>query len=202
MLTWMQVSQSLFSMIQILAALFLLLLVLFFIIPLNISFEFRKRGPMIQASYKIIWLGVAIKKGYIEPTAADEASSIDAPAHSSSHTLDIKSLVDAILAIILALKDLCKSINFKKASCSLSFGLNDPAQTAVICGYLWSLAAATGPLSTSIHIEPCFQEGRLEGEIKVELGARMLWTSVALINSLREKKIRKLLIMIIRETLS
>jgi len=62
MLTWMQVSHSLFSMILILAALILLFLVLFFIIPLNLSFGLRIRGPMMQMSYKIIWLGVAIKK--------------------------------------------------------------------------------------------------------------------------------------------
>lgn len=198
MLTWMQVS---ISMVLILAALFLLLLVLFFIIPFNLSLGFRKRGPMMQVSYKIIWLGVAEKKGFIEPASADEPSSIDAPAHSFSYPLDIKSLLDAIPSILSALKYLCKSINFQKASCSLCFGLGDPVQTALMSGYLWSVASATDLLGTSILIEPCFEEERLEGDITVELGVRMLWPSVALINALREKKIRKLLIMIIRERL-
>lgn len=202
MLTWMQVSHNLFSMIQILAALFLLLLVLLLVIAFNLSFGFRKRGPMMQVSYKIIWLGVAIKKGYIEPTSTDEPSSIDAPAHGSSSTHDIKSALNGILALLPTLKDLCKSISFQNVSCSLRFGLDDPVQTAVICGYLWSVASATGPLGTNIRIEPCFEEERLEGDIEVELRIRMIWTSVALINALREKKIRKILIMIIREKLS
>lgn len=194
MLTWMQVS---ISMALILAALFLLLLVLFLIIPLNLSIGFKKRGPMMQVSYKIIWLGVAIKKGFIEPASADEAGSTDAPEHSSSRPLDIKSMLDAIPAVTPALKYLCKSINFQKASCSLCFGLDDPVLTAVMSGYLWSVASAA--LGTSIQIEPCFEEERLEGDITVELGVRMLWPSVALFNALREKKIRELLIMIIRE---
>ncbi|NMC10938.1 MAG: hypothetical protein GYA39_08205, partial [Methanothrix sp.] len=48
--------------------------------------------------------------------------------------------------------------------------------------------------------EPCFEEERLDGDITFELGVRMLWSSVALIGALREKKIRELLIMIIRDT--
>jgi len=205
MFTWMQVSHNLFSMILILAALFLLFLVLFLITPLDLSLGFRIRGPLMQVSYKIIWLGVAIKKGFrdfmptIEPASADEPSSTDSPEHSSSHPVGIKSLLDAIPAAIPSLKYLSKSINFQKASCSLCFGLYDPVQTAVMSGYLWSLAAATGHLRTSIHIEPCFEEQLLEGDITFELGVRMLWPSVALINALREKKIRELLIMIIRE---
>lgn len=145
------------------------------------------------------------KKGFrdfmptIEPASADEPSSTDSPEHSSSHPVGIKSLLDAIPAAIPSLKYLSKSINFQKASCSLCFGLYDPVQTAVMSGYLWSLAAATGHLRTSIHIEPCFEEQLLEGDITFELGVRMLWPSVALINALREKKIRELLIMIIRE---
>ncbi|NMB85445.1 MAG: DUF2953 domain-containing protein, partial [Methanothrix sp.] len=153
---------------------------------------------MMQVSYKIIWLGVAIKKGFIEPASPDEPSSIDAPEHSSSRLPDIKFMLDAIPAAIPTLKDLSKSINFQKVSCSLCFGLEDPAQTAVMSGYLWSAASAADPLRASIHIEPCFEEERLDGDITFELGVRMLWSSVALIGALREKKIRELLIMIIR----
>ena len=194
MFTWMQVSHNLFSMILILAALFLLFLVLVLITPFDLSLGFRIRGPLMQVSYKIIWLGVVIKKGFIEPASDDEPSSTDATGQGSSPPLG--SLLDAILAILPALKDLSKSINLQKASCSLCFGLDDPVQTAVMSGYLWSLAAATGHLRTSIHIEPCFEEQLLEGDITFELGVRMLWPSVALINALREKKIRELLIMI------
>ncbi|OPX76522.1 MAG: hypothetical protein A4E44_00588 [Methanosaeta sp. PtaB.Bin018] len=197
MFTWMQVSHNLFSMILILAALFLLFLVLVLITPFDLSLGFRIRGPLMQVSYKIIWLGVVIKKGFIEPASDDEPSSTDATGQGSSPPLG--SLLDAILAILPALKDLSKSINLQKASCSLCFGLDDPVQTAVMSGYLWSLAAATCPSRTSIHIEPCFDKERLEGDITVELGARMLWPSVALIKALREKRIRELLIMMIRE---
>jgi hypothetical protein len=105
----------------------------------------------------------------------------------------IQSLINAAPALANILLDLLKSILFKKISCRLCFGLDDPAQTAIISGYLWSLASVLGLIQSKIFIEPWFEGERLEGELVAEIEARLWWTVFAVIQGLREREIRLLL---------
>jgi hypothetical protein len=105
----------------------------------------------------------------------------------------IQSLINAAPALAKILRDMFKSMHFKKISCRLCFGLDDPAQTAIISGYLWSLASALGFFPTKILIEPWFEGERLEGEIAAEIEARLLWAVFAVIKIVRVREIRLLL---------
>jgi hypothetical protein len=107
-------------------------------------------------------------------------------------TPSIQSIIDAAPPLVKILWDLLRSIRFKKSSCRLCFGLNDPAQTAVISGYLWFLASALGTFSANISIDPWFDGERLEGEIITDIEARLLSPVVAVIKALRIREIRLL----------
>jgi hypothetical protein len=91
------------------------------------------------------------------------------------------------------LLNLLKSIRVKKFSCRLCFGLDDPAQTAIISGYLWFLASALGFFPAKIFIEPWFEGERLEGELIAEIEARLIWAVFAMIQTLRVREMRLLL---------
>ena len=106
----------------------------------------------------------------------------------------LRALIDAFPAITKLLRNLLRSIKFQDISCSLCIGLNDPVQTAMMSGYLWSIASMLGLFRANISIEPCFEEERLEGEFSTRLSVRLLWTMLAFINALREGKIRRLLL--------
>jgi|APFre7841882654_1041346.scaffolds.fasta_scaffold07632_3 hypothetical protein len=71
--------------------------------------------------------------------------------------------------------------------------LNDPADTAVICGYLWALTSAVSLPGTHIRVDPYFEGERLTGSLNAEIRSRLLWVVVVFINALREKPIRRLL---------
>ena len=105
----------------------------------------------------------------------------------------IQSLINAAPALANILLDLLKTILFKKISCRLCFGLDDPAQTAIISGYLWSLASVLGLIQSKIFIEPWFEGERLEGELVAEIEVRLWWAVFAMIQGLREREIRLLL---------
>ena len=77
--------------------------------------------------------------------------------------------------------------------CEVTFGLNDPADTAVICGYLWALTSAVSLPGTHIRVDPYFEGERLTGSLNAEIRSRLLWVVVVFINALREKPIRRLL---------
>lgn len=119
---------------------------------------------------------------------SEKGETTDVTRHPS-----ISSLIDAAPPLAKILWNLLRSIHFKKNSCRLCFGLNDPAQTAIISGYLWFLASALGVFSANISIDPWFDGERLEGELIAEVEARLLWPVFAVIKALRVREIRILL---------
>jgi hypothetical protein len=116
----------------------------------------------------------------------------DKPKTGIVRTPKIRSLINVAPALANILLDVLKSILFKKISCRLCFGLDDPAQTAIISGYLWSIASVLGPFRPKISIEPWFEGERLEGEFMAEMEVRLLYTVFAVIQALREREIRLL----------
>jgi hypothetical protein len=133
-------------------------------------------------------------EGRVKPDKRTETeNSRDERNHDTKRSPKPGSLLDAAPAIMNLLRDLLKSIAFQKLSCRLCFGLNDPADTAVMSGYLWSVASTLGIFRADVFIEPCFEGERLEGAFEAELKTRLLWTALAVINALREKEIRSLM---------
>ncbi len=205
-------------------AIFILLFVLLFafllIAPFHLSLDLSKKGPMLQGSYRLTWLGWTLRKAEIslqsvgelrasvwkeeagkkeeraieernlngEEKAREDNQKTGIVLHSS-----IQYLINAAPALADILLDLLKSILFKKISCRLCFGLDDPAQTAIISGYIWSIASALGLFPARIFIEPWFEGERLEGEFIAEIEARLLWAVFAAIQAMRVREIRLLL---------
>jgi len=200
-------ASTLTALILILAALFLLVLVLLLVAPFHLSIELKKRGPSVQGIYRIEWLGFTLRKGNIQspsPEGIMEHGVMEARVEEKGATAAKKrkkigrspspgSLLDAFPALLCLFIDLLKSIELQKISCHLCFGLDDPAQTAVMSGYIWSVASALRLFPAHIFIEPRFDGEWLEGDFTAELRARMLWPVVAMVGSLRERKIRRLL---------
>jgi len=137
------------------------------------------------------------EKGAGEEAKMESRSGIDSPTNKPRNGImrppRIQSLVNVAPALANILLDLLKSILFKKLSCRLCFGWDDPAQTAIISGYLWSLASVLDPFQAKISIEPWFEGERLEGEFMAEIEARLLWSVFAVIKALRKREIRLLL---------
>lgn len=197
-----------------------LMLALIFLAPVRISLKLAKNGPFIKGSYKIGWLGITLHKGEISPPTLEEmmkapdegtekmkakemeereaeerlkaekkrkkASQLPAPS--------FKDLMEALPAMTRVFRNLIESINVETISCRVFFGLNDPADTAVISGYLWSIASVIGLYRGNIYIEPYFEGERLDGCFFTDIKARLLWIALSLVKALREEKIRRLII--------
>jgi hypothetical protein len=171
-----------------LAVFFLIIIILLaflLLAPFHLSLNIGKKGPLIEGSIWLTWLGLTLMKAEISPQSAgdllasiwkkasgtkdrtiearksdeeemgrEERSEIDNQKTGAVRPLSIQSLINAAPALAKILRDLLKSIHFKNISCRLCFGLDDPAQTAIISGYLWFLASALGLFSARIFIEP------------------------------------------------
>jgi hypothetical protein len=113
--------------------------------------------------------------------------------HDTGRSPKPGTLLNAAPAIMNFLMDLLKTIVFEKLSCRLCFGLNDPADTAVLSGYLWSVASTLGLFRANVFIEPCFEGEQLVGIFEAKLKTRLIQIALAVIKALREKEIRLLI---------
>lgn len=105
----------------------------------------------------------------------------------------IRSVLAAMPAFIDLIRDLFRSFHFKTIRCHLQLGLDDPSETAILTGRLWSIAAFLSYLGADIQIEPFFEEERLEGELLAEARMRPIHIPGAIISALREKEMRSLI---------
>ncbi len=198
--------------------LLIIILAILLLAPFNLSLNVGKKGPLVWVSIKLAWLGLTLRKVEISPQSADELlasiqkeeagkeeravderikikndSETEGETKDTIRSPSIKSMINVAPALAKILWDLLKSIHFKKSSCRLCFGLDDPAQTAIVSGYLWFLASALGTFPANISIDPWFAGVRLEGELKAEIEARLLWPVLAVIKAMRISEIRLLL---------
>lgn len=121
-----------------------------------------------------------------------EKTETSGKARKARRSPGIRSLIDAAPALAELLGDLGRSISIKKFYCRLCFGLNDPAQTAIISGYIWFFASLFGVSLADLIIEPRFDGLRLEGKLQAEIRARLISPIWAGVKSLRRKEIRRL----------
>jgi len=188
-----------------------ILLAILLLAPFNLSLNIGKKGLLVWGSIKLAWLGLTIKKLEISPQSPDELlatirkeedgkekrtideSGTEGETKDTIRPPSIQSLIDVAPALVKILWDLLKSIHFKNSSCRLCFGLDDPAQTAIISGYLWFLASALGISLSNISIDPWFDGVRLEGQLKAEIEARLSCPVFAVIKAVRIREIRQLL---------
>lgn len=105
----------------------------------------------------------------------------------------VGSVLAAIPAFIDLIGDLLRSFFFKTIRCHVQFGLDDPCDTAILSGRLWSVAAYLRCLGGDILIQPSFAEEKLEGELLAEVRFRPIHVPAAIISALRKKEIRALI---------
>jgi hypothetical protein len=86
-----------------------------------------------------------------------------------------------------------KSISIEKFSFNATIGLDSSADTAIVSGYLWSLASLVNTYPPIyLSVKPDFQEDRLDGSVIVELKVRLLRIAVAFIKAFTKKPVRRL----------
>ena len=192
----------LLAFISVVSGLCLLILLL----PLHLSLKASKDGNSMEGVYAIAWLGIPLKKGPIFPQAAnitgpdgitmrektEEESPVSGPRPIRERSPNPQSLMEALPALTRITVDLLKSIELD-VSCNLLFGLDDPADTAVLSGCLWSVVSAASIHKGDISLVPCFDGQRLEGWFTAEMKARILSLVVAMLRALKEKKTRRLM---------
>lgn len=184
------------------------------LVPFYLSFYLNLVGFSICGYFKVKWFGLTLYKkdlpfpgdtedrtgeenkkkpvGKINRVEKNDVEKKFKPSHGW-FSKDPRILIEAIPAFFRVLEGLTGSIHVEHVLCEVTFGLNDPAYTALIYGYLCALTSAVSVAGTYIRVDPYFEGERLTGCMNAEIRSRLLWVFVVSINALREKPIRRLL---------
>jgi len=186
---------------------------LILLVPFGITLQFARTGTSTTGQIAISWFWITVirrrmprekKKEEEEkkPKAAKEEQKKKRKFDWKQTTRILSALRDSPQYLPLILDAFRKSIKIKRVSASLTFGIeDDPAETATVCGYLWSLALVVNALPrSSLMVYPSFEGERLDGSIAAELRVRLLRIVVAFIRSYFKKPFRDLVSTIRRRT--
>jgi hypothetical protein len=198
-----------------------LLLGALLLLPIHLALKISKREELLSGSLHLSWLGVRIKKSELPPQSAEEllaglsgpvdaapeggeerevvADNDQAPgrqkgeesSRESTAKIRPQTLMRAAPALAGIFYDLLCSIVFN-ISGGIVLGLDDPAETAVLSGQIWALSSALGRSSSQFRVDPWFDGERLEGDVYVDIRAKLVWGLVAALRALRIKEIRQI----------
>ena len=169
------------------------------LIPFDLTVEASKTETSMTSHVIVRWLGVRLlrrdmpgkerKQGKQGPEAGGRR--LDLPARVPRL---LSLLVDATPSLIGIFKRFGRAVRFRRLSIDVSFGVGDPADTAVLAGYLWSFAWAFDLLPrTSLSLRPDMERARLDGSVSAELGVRLLPIAEAFLIAYTKKPFRRLL---------
>jgi hypothetical protein len=185
--------------LEILAIVILIVFALFaavLLIPFDLTVEASKAETSMTSSVVIRWLGVRLwrrsmagKRGKQGPEAGP--SRLDLLARAP---LLLSLLRDAAPSLVGIFKSFGRAVRLRRLSIDVSFGVGDPAETAVLAGYLWSVAWAFDLVPrTSLSLRPDMERARLDGSASAELGVRLLPIAQAFLIAYTKKPFRRLL---------
>lgn len=199
-------------------SIFLLIIAALILVPFHICLDLKIDGFSVTGFYKVKWFGLTLRRAELSGPGGDEdkkrledkkkmrdeavsggkdvknrdtadrRSKFDRPRFLK----DPRMYIDALPSIFRVLMGLMRAVHTERMLLNIRVGLDDPANTAILCGYLWSMASFVSTPAT-IRIEPCFVGDRLDGSLDAEVWGRLLWVLLAFIGALREKPIRRLL---------
>jgi hypothetical protein len=181
-------------MILLVIAVILLALVLllagFLVIPLTISFRATVSAGSTEGELSVRWLGLRLlrrkitggrKRGQGRPQRFDPVRMI-------------RAFLDSIPTLVMLLRAFGRAVSIRSLTARVTFGLGDPAETAVMAGYAWALSSVVNLLpGTSLSVTPDVERERFEGAMAGEVGVRLLPLAVAFVRAYTRKPFRTLM---------
>ncbi|HMK53322.1 MAG TPA: DUF2953 domain-containing protein [Methanobacteriaceae archaeon] len=176
----------------------MLIILSLLLIPFHISLWLSKTGKSIHGTFKLRWLGLTIFKRQIpSPKPSSDKKEKD-EKKKQEWTLDrIKKTLNLLYGALPHLKRilwaLFYSTKIEKLSFNLNLGLESPADTAIVTGYIWAFTESTRYfIPMEIFVTPDFQNQVMDGSFNLKLKLKLLKITTELIRAITKKPVRSL----------
>ena len=169
------------------------------LIPLHISLQLLRQGSITSGNLRISWLGLTFRRK-IPSGEKKRKQKKEEGEEEKKKRPDLSRLPETVSRLMESLpyfpsifRTFMRSLTVERFSADVELGLGSPVETAVVSGYLWSLASLVNiSPKADLTVKPNFQEEQLEGSLITDLKIRLLWIAVALVKAVTKKPVRQL----------
>jgi hypothetical protein len=154
-------------------------------------------GSLLLGNLRVDWLGLTLVRREIPPEKRKReiAAKEEKGPRSRWSSVTISRLRESLPYLPRLLRTFLRSLSAERFSCNVAIGLDDPADTAVVSGVLWSLGSMINASPRAyLSVEPDFREERLDGYVIAELRVRLVWIALATVSALTKRPVRQLLL--------
>jgi hypothetical protein len=165
-------------LLELLATVLLLLSALVLaglLVPLDVGFEASKIGPSLTSGLTVRWLGVTVWRSRpAKPKAAE--SRENGNGFDPGRLLRILTLLrDSSSSLATIARSFRSAVSIRRVAVDVDFGLDDPADTALAAGYVWSVAwILNASPRFSLTLRPDMDRLRLDGSVVAQARVRLL----------------------------
>jgi hypothetical protein len=166
---------------------------------LLIPFHVKATGSTTLSSMnfevKFSWLGITIWKSKSKDEEKKKPK-LETKTRTKRNPVQVISLIwksyPAIEKLLISLR---RAVQIKRLSADLSFGTGDPADTAILAGYLWS---AVGLLdgafpSVSVSLRPNLEASSFDSSLDAEVAVRIGFVAVGFLRAYIRRPFRQLI---------
>ncbi len=193
-------------MITVLLAIFLVIVLIIFsflLIPFQLSLWLTKKNQSLNGDLKISWLGLTFFKRKIPSPKASREEKKEKKEDEKKQEWNLERIKKALSHLreswpylVRILQSIIGSITIRKIELDLQLGLESPADTAIITGYIWALTESTRylvPSSLDISVHPDFENKILDGFLDLELKFRLYSVTKEVAWAITKKPVRSLI---------
>ncbi|MGB9978973.1 DUF2953 domain-containing protein [Methanobacterium sp.] len=195
-------------MVNLIAAIIILIIILFIIgilvIPFHISLELFRQNNINQGYLRIRWWKIKIiDRELIQPKKKEKKEKTPKRKFDVNKLLDIlpdmlpnliPNFIKSLPYFINIMESSLRSISIERIALNFIFGLGEAADTAMVGGFLYSVAAVINVLpNTYFLVEPDLKNERLDGSLNVKLKLTLLRIVAASLKALTKRPVISLL---------
>jgi len=185
----------------------LLVIILVFSVPVDLTFDFRTDGDG-KGMLRVGWLFGLLGKNLL-PRKKKPAKRPKKPKKAKKPKKGKKRDLNALLALIRTRGVLAGSVKLvrrmltafrvRQLDADLRVGLDDPADTGIMCAVLWPLMVRPGLFGPgTVRVEPVFEEpvfeAALRGEVRI-IPAQMVANLLRFVFSTAGLRVTKLMVV-------
>ena len=189
------------TIILLIVILIILIIIGILVVPFHISVELFRQGNVNQGYLRVKWLKIKIiDRELIRPPKKETKPKRKFDVNKFINTLQdtlpkiIPNFIKSLPYFMNIFWAFLQSITIEIISFNFIIGLGDSADTAMVGGFLYSVAAIVNVLpNIYFSVEPDLQNERLEGSLEVKLKLRLLKIAAATLKALIKRPVISLL---------
>ena len=183
------------EIVLIVLAIFVLVIASILLIPFHVFASGSFDSAAGRFDLRVTWLGITF--WHSKPRARKEEkakSKREAPSIGRLFRI-ISAAAKSYPAIEILIRSVKRAIRVRRLSADLTFGTGDPADTALIAGYLWSFSCIVGRMlpPARLSIQPDLVNTTLDGSLDMEAGIRLLFLVGGFLRAYTKKSFRQLI---------